>query len=175
MKATARRDYGSKLGIDLACQIANKLTEMATDLTTCECLGDVCTCSARYTTGSVECKNGAMEIEYCPDHYGASVSARWDGRVLEVETTTCGGHRHELVVNSEEGNIIVSHEGARSSFPGTLLDILPGSWFGINQAHNWRLVGKVETTEPAWAVPIGLLAGKFGEGPTCLAEEENQE
>jgi len=143
-------------------------------LVPCRCLGTAgCTCEAKHVHNEVKSAAGEVSIKLEPDYFGSRIEASWNGNNLLVEATTCGGHIHRMSVDFE-GRLEVAHEGARSSYPGTLFEYLPGAWFKINHASNWTLT-EVETSEPDWAVPIGLLRGKFGEGPQNLSEYEELE
>jgi hypothetical protein len=84
----------------------------------------------------------------------------------------CG--QHSLTINTETGQLIVTHDGARKSYPGNGFYMLPSLWWELNKIESWSLIS-YETSMPAWAAVAGLLDGQVGDGPTCQIEADDIE
>jgi len=65
---------------------------------------------------------------------------------------------HTLLINVFTGNLLVYHEGNRSSFPKNALKFMPGSlWRKFNNIKDWELIEYDETGHPDLAAVAGFL------------------
>jgi hypothetical protein len=85
-----------------------------------------------------------------------------------------GSGSHTLEINTENGELVTTHDGARRSYPGNGFAMLPPLWWELNKIKDWKLVS-YKTSEPNWAAVAGLLEGQIGDGPTCQIEADDIE
>jgi hypothetical protein len=116
--------------------------------------------------------NGSWFGWYEPDWTGSSLLIHAADGLLELYAVTCGGNEHSLVMTAD-GSMTVTHVGRRRSVPGLLLEFLGEEWDQFNKTQDWVLIDS-HSSQPEWAVVIGSLAGKFGDGPENLSDLEAQ-
>ncbi len=180
MRTTFTRTVNPETALSLAehliTSIMEDIGELAQEDCQCPPNSSICTCAVRYISVTHE----ENRIYYSWDSYGAVIELSFPASdTVQVETSTCGGHVHALNINVKTGKLRVYHDGARSSVPRSLLCHFPRFWFDTDlcQINEWNLV-EVDTSRPDWSVPVGLLRGTYGTGPSCerewIAQEEEK-
>jgi hypothetical protein len=113
--------------------------------------------------------NSNGPIVFSSEDYYVWVRMDMDLEGVKMYSYTSGGHYHSITFGWK-GEIVVEHEGARSSVPGALVVALPEEWFKFNHIAGWEVI-EYETSEPGWAKVVGLLQGQIGNGPSNAREE----
>lgn len=119
-------------------------------------------------------------IQISPDCYPADIEVRFDKDEMAVQLNTVGGFEHSLKINVKTGRLTALHKGARNSLSGNrwvlrgIFDSVEEDDTFFNDCSKWQLIEK-HTSEPSWAVPMGILRGQFGEGPINLEEYEREQ
>ncbi len=177
MRATFTRKINPETALSLAENLITSIMEEVRELSEeeCQCPPNSypCTCGVNYIVVHEE-ENG---FSYSWDHYGAVIELSFPASdTVQVETSTCGGHLHSLNINVHTGRLRVYHDGARSSVPHSLLCHFPSFWFDTDlcQISEWTRI-HLDTSRPDWSVPVGLLRGTYGSGPSCEREWITQE
>ena len=168
MKATAQRKVSLEVALNFILRAIESIAGIREGLTDCRCSG-ACTCPARYESY----QSGSDGISAMLDWTGVEVGVRFPASDTVIFwSRTCGGYLHELkiVLGGDKAILTAYHEGVRSSTPDTLICYLPEVWGELSKAKYWELV-EVETSRPEWATPVGLLQGKFGDGPVNESED----
>ena len=124
---------------------------------------------------------------FSPENYGYVCAQRLRGLPIELPVryaryhilgapegtalygTTSGGTYHSLTVR-KDGLCTVVHEGARTSYPGLLMDISLKNPKFFDSENGWGLE-IYETSEPNRAPVAGFLRGKFGSNAPANARE----
>jgi hypothetical protein len=78
---------------------------------------------------------------------------------------------HTLTINVGNGELTVTHDGRRRSYPGNAENLLPKIWQEINDIKDWNLM-ESQSSQPKWAIMAGFLVGTQGYGPSNLEEAD---
>ncbi len=172
MKTTLRRNIGQKLAVELVDQIAQNVGQMIkiySEGDDPEFFWD-----ETHTIGNWQ-----------PDAMSGDNTICWPAAdILQLDCQSGSGN-HQMVINIHSGDIIVSTDGYRNSYPGNGMDFVKaiyplredGSgwidtdvdpfnpWAEINNIKDWEVLD-VSTSEPTWATVTGWLNGKIGSGPS---------
>lgn len=150
--------------VENASQVA-RVDEELRQSCDCERFGPACVC--RYSNSAITTEGFVYE----PDYYSGTNTVTFPEADTLLLTGNAGAGTHTLSINIRTGELTVTHSGRRRSYPGNAMNLLPESWWEINDATNWRLVTS-ESSRTDWAVVAGFLTGKYGEGPENLEEAE---
>ena len=88
--------------------------------------------------------------------------------LVTLDGYSTGGTYHSLTVHNN-GQCTVVHDGARTSYPGMLMDISRNN-SEFFDSESWTLSIYV-TSEPGWAPVAGFLSGEFGSNAPANAWE----
>lgn len=167
MKSSARKIISAEKALTVASSAIETMMAYINDAPSCNCQG-CCSCYARHWS----VRNIVGGIECSPDWTGATFGLDFiEANTVEFYGSTCGGNIHSLRINVATGEMVATHDGARRSSGSIMFDFLPDEFWRENES-GWILT-EYRSSRPDWSATIALLQQHFGDGPTCLQEEES--
>lgn len=114
-----------------------------------------------------------IEPDEISDYYASANSWKNDNGTLAAITTTTSGGTYIAIaikITDEKGYMSVAHEGARSSQPTMIWELMPESFYKFRDIKGWDLA-TYKTSEKDWSPVCGILLGKYWEGCPETARE----
>jgi hypothetical protein len=165
------RTIDQNIALELTQELIKTTAQAAWEDLAMECVCDDwhgCSCQARDAQSSFSDEG----IIYQPDYHSGRNTVTFPEPNTLLLTGNAGSGQHTLSINVATGELVVTHDGRRRSFPGNAQALLPDFWWELNRAEDWTLV-EYRSSQPGWAAVAGFLSGKKGSGPENLEEWES--